>query len=275
VIDVTVMMPVYNAMPFLPDAVDSVLRQDFSGSRELLIINDGSTDEGGAYLDRLDPRVGNWEVRVIHQEHSGLGVTRTTLLREARGRFLISPDADDVIPQGTIGHILDAFARTGAGLVYTDHQQMAEDGKLGAVVGKSGLHSRLREIIYHNFFCQHLKAFDADQIRGFGFDPDLRSAQDYDFVLQILPHVEIAHVPVVGCYFRDHPNSQYSRTRKQARQWARSSVERHVRSHRLYGDRDVRVERVEVEGGSYFEHFVEGQAQLSAENRELLQEFLR
>ena len=88
---VTVLMSVYNGMPFLPEAVDSILNQtlqDFA----FLIINDGSTDGSGEYLGQLDdPRV-----QLIHQPQKGLGAALNTGLAACETEFLARMDADDV-----------------------------------------------------------------------------------------------------------------------------------------------------------------------------------
>ena len=66
----TITLPVYNGMPYLKDAVESVLAQTFADFR-FLIIDDGSTDGTAEYLRSLnDPRL-----RVIIRENRGLGTT--------------------------------------------------------------------------------------------------------------------------------------------------------------------------------------------------------
>ena len=66
--EVTVLMPVYNGMPFLPEAVDSIRKQTLR-DYTFLIINDGSTDDTEEYLNRLDdPRL-----QVVHQHNQGIG----------------------------------------------------------------------------------------------------------------------------------------------------------------------------------------------------------
>jgi glycosyltransferase involved in cell wall biosynthesis len=88
---VTVVLPVYNAMPYLPAAVDSLLRQSLVDFR-LLIIDDGSTDSGRAYLDTIrDPRV-----QVIHRDNWGLGATLNQGIELCRTEYLARMDADDV-----------------------------------------------------------------------------------------------------------------------------------------------------------------------------------
>lgn len=87
----TVLMPAYNAAPFLRQAVDSVLAQTFTDF-EFLIVNDGSTDDTGAILESYnDPRI-----RIHHQENKGvIGALNAGLLL-ARGRYIARFDADDV-----------------------------------------------------------------------------------------------------------------------------------------------------------------------------------
>jgi glycosyltransferase involved in cell wall biosynthesis len=77
-------------MPFLPEAVTSVLEQSYSDF-ELLVINDGSTDEGPDYLQSLtDPRL-----KVISCEHLGIVDALNHGLAVANGRFIARMDADD------------------------------------------------------------------------------------------------------------------------------------------------------------------------------------
>lgn len=87
----TVLMPAYNAAPFLREAVDSVLAQSFTDF-EFLIINDGSTDETAAILaSYTDPRI-----RVHHQENQGVIGALNKGLELARGQYIARFDADDV-----------------------------------------------------------------------------------------------------------------------------------------------------------------------------------
>lgn len=88
---VSVIMPTYNAMPYLADAVESILQQTLTDF-ELIIVNDGSTDDSRAYLDSLqDPRL-----RVIHQENRGLVFALNRLLDVACGEYIARLDSDDI-----------------------------------------------------------------------------------------------------------------------------------------------------------------------------------
>lgn len=87
---VSVLMSVYNAWPYLPEAVESVLTQSINDF-EFIIINDGSTDEGVVYLDSIK----DLRVKVIHQENEGLGKALNKWLHSCKGEFIMRMDADD------------------------------------------------------------------------------------------------------------------------------------------------------------------------------------
>lgn len=90
---VSVLLPVYNASPFVEEAVLSILGQTY-GDFELIVIDDGSTDGSGDLLQLLadlDPRI-----RFISRENRGLVATLNEMLAIARGRFIARMDADDV-----------------------------------------------------------------------------------------------------------------------------------------------------------------------------------
>ncbi|MGW8851215.1 glycosyltransferase [Streptomyces xiamenensis] len=94
---VTVVMAVYNGMPYLTEALESLERQTIGAQRvEIIAVDDGSTDDSGAELDRWTTRLPH--LRVIHQENSGgPSGPRNLAIDEARGRYVFIADADDVL----------------------------------------------------------------------------------------------------------------------------------------------------------------------------------
>lgn len=88
---VSVLMTVYNGMPYLPAAVESVLEQTFADF-EFIVVNDGSTDGTADYLAGVtDPRL-----RVLYQENAGTAVAANHGLEYCRGEYTARMDADDV-----------------------------------------------------------------------------------------------------------------------------------------------------------------------------------
>ena len=86
---VSVVMPAYNVAWCIGRAVDSVLAQDFR-ARELIVVNDGSTDDTRAVLDGYRGRI-----NVIDQENRGMCAARNVAIRHARGAYIAFLDADD------------------------------------------------------------------------------------------------------------------------------------------------------------------------------------
>lgn len=90
---VSVIMPVYNAEPYLKSAIDSILEQTFEDF-ELIAINDGSSDNSAQILDhyaRIDKRV-----IAVHQENKKLVATLNRGIKMARGEYIARMDSDDL-----------------------------------------------------------------------------------------------------------------------------------------------------------------------------------
>lgn len=94
VMDLTVAIPVYNEEWAIFRSIASVLNQRFAGSYEILIVDDGSTDNTvGAItaLAHIHP-----QIRLVqHSENRGRPAARSTLAKEARGKWFAMLDADD------------------------------------------------------------------------------------------------------------------------------------------------------------------------------------
>lgn len=92
---VSVIMPLFNAAAFVEQAVNSVLEQTLQ-DLELVIVNDGSTDQSAAILNRFDDA----RIRVLHQANSGQSAAINRGVRESCGEFIKIVDADDWINPG-------------------------------------------------------------------------------------------------------------------------------------------------------------------------------
>lgn len=88
---VSVVMPVYNAEKFLPEALESVLAQDYAPF-EVIVIDDGSTDGTAQVVERYP------EVTCIRQENAGASAARNTGIAAATGEWVANVDGDDWVP---------------------------------------------------------------------------------------------------------------------------------------------------------------------------------
>ena len=123
---VSVVLPAYNRLQYLPAAVDSVLAQTFE-RWELIIADDGSDDETRAYLKTLEHLS---RVTVLRLTHSGNpGVARNAALRIARGEYVAFLDSDDTwMPTKLEVQLAALHAAPDCHWSYTDHIRVNEAG---------------------------------------------------------------------------------------------------------------------------------------------------
>lgn len=91
-IDLSVIVPVYNAGPLIDRCLDSVFSQSGQRSVEVILIDDGSTDDSVA---RIEARSEQSCITLLQQKNSGPSAARNRGIETARGRFIAFLDADD------------------------------------------------------------------------------------------------------------------------------------------------------------------------------------
>lgn len=91
---ISVLIPVYNVEKYLPTCLDSIIAQTYSHI-EIIIIDDGSTDQTGVICDRYSRR--DKRVRTIHKNNEGQAVARNLLIEEAKGEYIVFVDGDDIV----------------------------------------------------------------------------------------------------------------------------------------------------------------------------------
>jgi glycosyltransferase involved in cell wall biosynthesis len=117
---VSVVIPCYNQAHFLPEAVASVVGQTFR-DWEIIIVDDGSPDDTAAVAGRLIVRYPEHTIRLLRQANQGLGASRNTGIRAARGDYILPLDADDALePEMLAATVAVLDAHPEVGFVYTD-----------------------------------------------------------------------------------------------------------------------------------------------------------
>lgn len=90
----TIIVPIYNIMEYLPRCVHSITAQTYQ-NLEILLVDDGSTDGTGELCDQLAAE--DERIRVIHKENGGSSSARNLAIEEAKGEYLGFVDSDDFI----------------------------------------------------------------------------------------------------------------------------------------------------------------------------------
>ena len=94
--ELSIIVPVYNNALYLETAVNSLCGQQFRDI-EIILIDDGSTDESGKICDMLEGK--DSRIRVFHQVNKGVSAARNKGIVEACGKYLTFVDADDWVEQ--------------------------------------------------------------------------------------------------------------------------------------------------------------------------------
>lgn len=114
---ISVIIPVYNAAPYLRRCLDSVMSQTFDDF-ELILVNDGSTDDSGKICDTYAAE--NDNIRVIHQENQGVSAARQKGLDTAKGDYITFADPDDWVDPEMLEEMLLKAQQENADVVISD-----------------------------------------------------------------------------------------------------------------------------------------------------------
>ncbi len=104
--DLSIVVAAYNVEDFIEKCVLSCFNQDILKDRyEILVVNDGSSDNTFQKLQRLSLSIDN--LKIVNQQNGGLGAVRNTGLKEAIGDYLWFIDGDDYIHENCIEILID------------------------------------------------------------------------------------------------------------------------------------------------------------------------
>lgn len=187
--DVTVVMPAYQAAATIAGALASIAGQTLK-PREVIVVDDGSTDDTIKIVQDMASRMNGVSLRLFRQANQGAGAARNQALSHGCGAYFAFLDADD---QWLPGKLEASMAVMQAGqLVMSSHNLFGVDA-----TGEHLIDSRSRYLAnpqdpYRTLFLRGFISSSTVVVRrdaalaAGGFDPALRSAQDYEFWLAVL-----------------------------------------------------------------------------------------
>lgn len=125
---VSVIMPLYNGSKYMRDAIDSILGQTYR-HLELIIVDDGSTDNSGMIADEYAKR--DARVSVVHQPNRKLPAALNTGFALAKGEFLTWTSDDNVLKPDCLKKMVACLERhPGWDMVYANMDIMGDDGQM-------------------------------------------------------------------------------------------------------------------------------------------------
>jgi len=187
---VSIVLPTYNQAEYLPQALDSVLNQTWR-DYELIVVNDGSTDDTVRVLDEYQQRYG---FTVVHQENQKLPGALNAGFRLARGQYLTWTSSDNVM----LPNMLEV-------LVYADWEVIDERGAVIGVVQTLDFDCYLLMRVNYINACFLYRRACQDAV-GL-YDPEYIHAEDWEYWLRISRSFEMMRVPQALYQYRIHSSS--------------------------------------------------------------------
>jgi len=215
---ISVIMPCYNAAPFLRQAVESALTQTHANV-ELLLVDDGSTDASPQVAAELES-LHSGRITLLRSDREGPYPARNRGLGRARGEFVAFLDADDYWSDDFLEKLLAALDQSGAALAYCGWQNVGatdrtnepfvppdyEQGDKVAMFLRAASPWPIHAALVRRSIMEEIG----------GFDTHMSTCMDYDLWLRIGASRTIVRVPEVLAYYRFHAGGQI--TSKQWRQ---------------------------------------------------------
>jgi len=211
---VSVIIPTYNRADFLAEAIQSVLEQtarDF----ELLIIDDGSTDNTKNVVDSFNDR----RIKYIYQKNSGVCIARNTGIKQAIGNYLILLDSDDILLPSAIedeSRVLDEHPESG--LIFGLVESMNKNGDVFSPAKAikcrepgtwPGTKEILNLFVHRNYICPSQSMVRKSAIMDVGmFDPAFSSgSEDFELWVRIAKKYSTSHLAKPVTKYRVHDQS--------------------------------------------------------------------
>lgn len=207
---ITIGLPVYNAMPYLPEAIDSLFAQT-DPRFEIVVIVDGATDSSLEYLRSIrDPRL-----RILTQSNQGVAATLNRILHECRTPWLVRQDADDVSHPGRIARLQSVIESTPqAGMFYSLANYHPRGLAVGAFRSTRGTPQQLRNIVRDGYLlsiCHATVALNVEKSRALGGYRIGLHNEDADLWWRMALEHEIHCIPEELVGFRQNESSVSAR----------------------------------------------------------------
>lgn len=189
---VSIIVPVHNSSRYLERCVDSLLRQTESDI-EIILVNDGSTDDSKAICDRYS--MSDKRITVIHQENAGASVARNNGLAVAKGEYISFVDSDDYVDADYIRSMSEAMKNTDCDMVITGRTQIKLDGSTNIIVPpplamyddeiKEIFHNKDFDYVRGGPYCKIYKKSIIDN-NNLSFPKNIHYLEDAIFVLEYM-----------------------------------------------------------------------------------------
>lgn len=207
---ISIIIPIYNSSKTLNECISCILAQSYT-SFELILVNDGSTDNSGEICDlyaKTDPRI-----IVIHKVNEGVSIARNTGIKRSTGKYITFIDSDDTVSTNYLLNLIEIHEKLNAELTisgfvkrnqgidkphYIDYNGVVDIKTIGSILNNN--------IISVPF----AKIFNSDIIKTnrIIFPNGISRGEDTIFVLEYILHIDkIVLLPEYSYFYITTENS--------------------------------------------------------------------
>ena len=189
---ITVIVPCYNAAPYIDECIASLKNQD-SEDFEVVLVDDGSVDDTSHRIDLLIAE--DKRFRLIRMEHRGVSAARNRAIEEARGGYLSFVDADDRVRPGYVSTLWRECNGGEMDLVVQSLRRVSSSDSVDIAIKNEGAYQLATS--YESVFesmdmasmgsaCGKLFKKELIEKHRIRFHEDLRMCEDQNFVIRYL-----------------------------------------------------------------------------------------
>lgn len=211
---VSIVIPAYNYSHFLPEALDSLLAQDYP-KFEIIIIDDGSTDDTAKVASSYGS-----SVRYVYQDNSGLPASRNSGIRKAKYDLLSFVDADDLWLPGTLRAMVATSLNeanecplVAAGCFVMDGETRITP-KSSYFKHKSGKVTQEDILLKNRFHASGNLCRKSDLIASGLFEDTMRSSEDRDTWVRLSSKKDLFMIEECRSMYRVHGNNMSQNTER-------------------------------------------------------------
>ena len=197
---ISVIVPVYQAEKYISRCLDSIMAQSFTDF-EVLMIDDGSRDNGGKICDDYAKKDGRFHV--VHKKNEGVSIARQTGLDMAQGEYVIHADPDDWVEPDWLGKLYQKIVEDRTDIVICDFEHIKADETVIMVQRPASLHKddvleALLDGVLRGSPWNKLVRRDCFSRYGVSFHPDMNLWEDmYVICLLIVNGAKVSFLPEV------------------------------------------------------------------------------
>ncbi len=190
---ISIIVPVYNIMEYLPRCVKSLQAQTYPNI-EIILVDDGSTDGTGELCDKLAE--GDERIRVFHKENGGSSSARNLGIAKALGEYLGFVDSDDFVEADMYELLYQAIEQFQVNTAQVGRDELDMEGKrlpdICIPPGEAecvGAEEFLRELLMHRGDCSFCtKLVKKELFDGWQFPVGVLN-EDFHLLVQLLPQI--------------------------------------------------------------------------------------